>query len=59
MSVTVTMTVRQVTLADKVLCHGLSDGGDSIADFHDPVFMFVYVIHSLFKRYARANWSHP
>ena len=49
MSVTVTMTARQVTQRDKILVHGLSDGGHSIADSHDPVFMIVYVINQMFR----------
>ena len=36
----VTMTARQLALEVQIQCHGLRDGGHSMAEYHDPVFMF-------------------
>ena len=39
------------TMEEQIQCHGLRDGGHSIymAEYHDPVFMFLYVINNMFR----------
>ena len=43
------MSARQLILEEQIQCHGLRDGGHSMAEYHDPMFMFLYVINNMFR----------
>ena len=54
---------------EQIQCHGLRDGGGgggglrdgggggghSMAEYHDPVFTFVYVINNMFRDMQETN----
>ena len=44
-NVAVAMTARQLKLEEHIQCHRLIDGGHSMAEYHDPLVIFVYVIN--------------
>ena len=48
MSVAVAMTARQLKLEEDIQCHRLIDGGHSMAEYHDPLVIFVHVINNMF-----------
>ena len=43
------MTVRQQTLEEQIQCHGLRDGGHSMAEYSDPGVMLLHVIDNIFR----------
>ena len=55
-SVAVPTTARQLTLEEQIQCHGLKDKGHSLAEYHDPVFMFVYITNEFRDMHEKMEW---